>query len=131
LLTERLQILTAHADEKKRGTDEVSDKFDNVSKRLEAQMQELRRKESQHPESKKQIAALRAQCSLLEEENREMRTLLLRGGGAGKGKEGESLASYLKQLEQDPENAILQQVPSPSLSLYSLLSTDLLSATRS
>lgn len=72
-------------------------------------MQELRKKEGQNPESKKQIAALRAQCSLLEEENREMRTLLLRGG-AKKGNEGDSLESYLKQLEHDPENAILQQV---------------------
>jgi hypothetical protein len=113
LLTERLEIMTAHANEKKRGSDEVNDKFDNVSKRLEAQMQELRKKEGQNPESKKQIAALRAQCSLLEEENREMRSLLLRrgGGGAGNGKEGgQSLEAYLKQLEDDPDNAILQQV---------------------
>jgi hypothetical protein len=50
----------------------------------------------------------------LEEENREMRALLLRGDGkqsTGLGNDGvKNLESYIKQLEQDSDSALLQQV---------------------
>lgn len=62
--------------------------------------------------------ALKAQCSLLEEENREMRALLLKGAGKKTSEDGvENLQAYIKELEQDSDSAILHQVTHLSASL--------------
>jgi hypothetical protein len=127
LLSQRLEILSSYVKEKQSGAEEANDKIENVSKRLEAQMLELRRKDGPNPEMRKQMTgssplsaskahrggALKAQCSLLEEENREMRALLLRGDGkkqSAANDGGRDLESYIKQLEQDSDSALLQQV---------------------
>eukprot|EP00604_Paraphysomonas_vestita_P001699 CAMPEP_0174823058 /NCGR_PEP_ID=MMETSP1107-20130205/21065_1 /TAXON_ID=36770 /ORGANISM="Paraphysomonas vestita, Strain GFlagA" /LENGTH=166 /DNA_ID=CAMNT_0016044113 /DNA_START=1238 /DNA_END=1735 /DNA_ORIENTATION=- len=115
-------------NEKQHGNDEANDKIESVSRRLEAQMQELRKKEGPNNELKKQINALKAQCTLLTEENREMRALLLRGGGGGSGggntgsgreNDGQkgnqdkiikNLEEYIKKLEHDSDSALLHQL---------------------
>jgi chromosome segregation ATPase len=55
LLTQRLEMLTSYVKEKQSGTDEANDKIESVSKRLEAQMQELKKKDGPNAETRKQI----------------------------------------------------------------------------
>lgn len=45
-------------NDKKLGNDEANEKIESVSRRLEAQMQELRKKEGQNPETRKQITGI-------------------------------------------------------------------------
>lgn len=54
-LSQKLEILSITLNEKQHGSDEANDKIESVSRRLEAQMQELRKKEGPNNELKKQI----------------------------------------------------------------------------
>lgn len=54
-LSQKLEVLTVTMNEKQHGNDEANDKIESVSRRLEAQMQELRKKEGPNNELKKQI----------------------------------------------------------------------------
>eukprot|EP00602_Paraphysomonas_sp_CaronLab_P008587 CAMPEP_0185034294 /NCGR_PEP_ID=MMETSP1103-20130426/24034_1 /TAXON_ID=36769 /ORGANISM="Paraphysomonas bandaiensis, Strain Caron Lab Isolate" /LENGTH=1149 /DNA_ID=CAMNT_0027570895 /DNA_START=22 /DNA_END=3471 /DNA_ORIENTATION=+ len=103
-LRERIKIMTESGVGDQSGTERVQD----MMTRMHAQIDELKKKGGNNAELRKQLIGLKAQCGVLQEENQEMRALLLRnGGGPGSGSKTEA---YMRKLEENADTALLHQL---------------------